>query len=263
MRTLIRFFILSFILFWVAFGLAGLLIAVGAPSSVVEVWKVIMAWAPNVAFVLIYRRLGDSRPLSKYIAQLFAVRIRLVPLLTSVLLPLAVAAAVVGMLFAYRGTRGTEILANITLSGVMVQFLNMVPRGTLGEELGWRGYAFIELNKRYSILGSSLILGLLWGVWHLPLWFLTSGYAGAELALYILFFLVSIVSFSVVIGFVYQGRKGNLIYPIILHQMLNFATALINADALTVMGLSSALYLIITAIMAFTAPARRVNPDTA
>ena len=36
------------------------------------------------------------------------------------------------------------------------------------EELGWTGFAVPELRKRYGILTTGLIVGLLWGVWHVP-----------------------------------------------------------------------------------------------
>ncbi len=36
------------------------------------------------------------------------------------------------------------------------------------EELGWTGFAIPELGKRYGILTTGLIVGLLWGAWHFP-----------------------------------------------------------------------------------------------
>jgi membrane protease YdiL (CAAX protease family) len=38
------------------------------------------------------------------------------------------------------------------------------------EELGWTGFATAELRKRHGVLATGLIMGLLWGAWHVPLY---------------------------------------------------------------------------------------------
>ena len=84
-------------------------------------------------------------------------------------------------------------------------------------------------------------------LWHLPLWFV-SGFEGTNLLLYILFFMVGLISFSVIIGYVYN-RGGNLLYPIVLHQMLNFSGRLLEIDELVSLGGSSAVYMIIALVI--------------
>ena len=44
------------------------------------------------------------------------------------------------------------------------------------EEVGWRGYAQDSLQRKFSVLGSSLIISLFWALWHLPLFFMEGTY---------------------------------------------------------------------------------------
>lgn len=48
-----------------------------------------------------------------------------------------------------------------------IGFLFGVPAGLL-EEIGWTGFAFPHLQKKFSSIASGIILGLLWGFWHFP-----------------------------------------------------------------------------------------------
>ena len=80
--------------------------------------------------------------------------------------------------------------------------------------------ALNELQKKHTPLKSSLMIGLFWGFWHLPLWLL-SGYSGSDLLLYILGFIIGIVSTSVIITFFYNKSK-NISIAIWIHFWFNY-----------------------------------------
>src|SRR5215467_8281762 len=62
---------------------------------------------------------------------------------------------------------------------LLLYLLFLVFEGPLGEEPGWRGFALPRLQQRSGPLAGTLLLGALWGLWHLPLFLFVPGYNGA------------------------------------------------------------------------------------
>jgi len=67
---------------------------------------------------------------------------------------------------------GPALSLGMPLLGVAVFLvLSIFPGSALGEEIGWRGYALPRLKVGSSALNASFILGVIWALWHLPLFF--------------------------------------------------------------------------------------------
>lgn len=90
--------------------------------------------------------------------------------------------------------------------------------GPLGEEPGWRGYALAKLQNRYSALGASLLLGILWAVWHLPFFFLLGT---TESTTPFLFFALGMMANSILITWVYNHTRGSVLLAFLFHTALN------------------------------------------
>ena len=80
--------------------------------------------------------------------------------------------------------------------------------GPLGEEPGWRGFALPRLLSRYPALTASLILGVVWAAWHLPLLLV------GDLTVY---GTVNAVLAAIVFTWVYQNTGGSVLVPILMH----------------------------------------------
>jgi uncharacterized protein len=92
--------------------------------------------------------------------------------------------------------------------------------GAAGEELGWRAYLQPYLQTRFSVLRSSLIVGLLWGFWHI------GGFANG--LVYMGLFVVMATGLSVVMGAVLQGaRRTNLVVATAAHAAVNLGLILL------------------------------------
>jgi membrane protease YdiL (CAAX protease family) len=89
------------------------------------------------------------------------------------------------------------------------------------EELGWTGFAIPRLRRRYGVLATGLIVGLLWGVWHLLLFYWTSGgFSGTlSLALFLpaVLFCEGVASaYRVLMVWVYD-RTESLLMAMLMH----------------------------------------------
>lgn len=93
------------------------------------------------------------------------------------------------------------------------------------EELGWRGYALDQLQRTRSALAAGLILGVMWAVWHLPL-FLIGGTNQHDvvgfLTLRFWLFMVGVVALSVAFTWIHNGTGGTILASIMLHSWTNF-----------------------------------------
>lgn len=87
-----------------------------------------------------------------------------------------------------------------------------------GEEIGWRGYALPALQAKYHPILASIILGLLWGLWHLPMF----GIEGSvHQSMTVSFFVLTTVGYSILYTWIYNGTKGSLLLLCLLHAANN------------------------------------------
>lgn len=103
-------------------------------------------------------------------------------------------------------------------------FLLMLIIGGGQEEFGWRGYAQEPLQKRMGVIPASLFIGLVWGLWHLPLWVMPGD--GHSTYPFIAF-LIMTTSISIIYGWLYNASNQKLITVIIFHAMSNTAAPLL------------------------------------
>ena len=86
-----------------------------------------------------------------------------------------------------------------------------------GEEIGWRGYVLPRLQAKYSALTSTLILGVIWGFWHLPKYL--SHWNTVSFA----WFMVHTMAYAVILTWLCNNTKGSLLLVAISHASSNTA----------------------------------------
>ena len=116
---------------------------------------------------------------------------------------------------------GNSFNANLFVAQ-LGSFLPLLILGPLSEEIGWRGYALERLQTRWNALTSSLIVGLVWALWHLPL-FMMVGTSQYELGLPFISFLAGIMANSVLYTWLYNNTKQSIWSAILLHWLYTCA----------------------------------------
>lgn len=113
----------------------------------------------------------------------------------------------------------TEFFKNIglILPSYLVTLLVGMILGPLWEEPGWRGFALPRLQNQFGPIVGTLILGVLWSLWHLP------GYLGGWMTVGIFPLILSGVAFSLIATWVYNNTRGSILLMILLHSSSNAA----------------------------------------
>jgi membrane protease YdiL (CAAX protease family) len=91
---------------------------------------------------------------------------------------------------------------------------------TNGEEIGWRGYALPRLQARYNAVVASLIIGVIWALWHLPKFWAPGSAQNYPFWMYLLALLPEAILYT----WVYNNTRGSLLLVTLLHAAVNAAT---------------------------------------
>jgi membrane protease YdiL (CAAX protease family) len=119
------------------------------------------------------------------------------------------------------GETALNVLTNPASIILSILFATLFP---FIEELGWRGYLLDRLQEKYSALVSSLILGILWSLWHLPTFFIRDSYQ-ASLGIgtpAFWWFFAGIVPLTFVFTWIYNNTNRSTLAVILFHAMVNF-----------------------------------------
>lgn len=94
--------------------------------------------------------------------------------------------------------------------------------GPLGEELGWRGFMLPRLLKRHGDFSSSVIIGLIWALWHLPVFLFPEWRGEIPIALPILLYSFGTIAIAVVMTKLYHWSRGSVLIAILFHGIVNY-----------------------------------------
>jgi membrane protease YdiL (CAAX protease family) len=210
---LISFFVMAIVLSWIA--VAPLLLSPTLPK---EPFMILGALAgPTLSAVIVIAVIEGKAGLGTFFKRYIQWRAGIVWWLI-VLFGILIALNVVAT-FILGPSILTEFFKNfgLILPTYLIALIAGVILGPLGEEPGWRGFALPRLQARYGPIVGSLILGVLWALWHAP------GYLGGWMESAVPALLVYCIGFSILATWVYNNTRGSILLMILLHSSSNAA----------------------------------------
>ena len=136
----------------------------------------------------------------------------------------------------------------------IIYLSNIFVGGPIAEEFGWRGFALPKLQARIGALSAGLVIGVVWGLWHLPFFIFPEG------ALVIgnipfVWYLPLVTAWSVLFTWIYNNTKGSVLMMILFHAAINTTLGSLGLFQITSEGvrpllLNVALTWVVVAIIA-------------
>lgn len=221
---LITFYVLTYVLAW---GLAGLFAffpkQMGAIFGPVQLWNPIIflaIWLPTILALVLSFAFDGWAGLKDLLGRIFRWR---VPLRWYVISTVGIAALALSARFVQAAVNHTAQPPVLDLAtwphliwyGVMML---VVDPGPIGEDPGWRGFALPRMLNEFSPWLAATLLGVIWGVWHLPAFYF-SGMPQAELP--IVQFMIVCITETVVMSWIAINAKGAVIPAILVHWAAN------------------------------------------
>ena len=191
------------------------------PQQPQNTWEVILSflpgvWAPTVLAIGMIAATSGPRGVGRELIDRFRYRSgHWAWFVVAVATPLVVTAA--GVMLA-RSAGDAQSMIPASVFGTVA--INALLTGAVGEELGWRGFMLSRLAVRMPYPAAALVMSLLWGLWHLPIFlFPDSPYAAWPTVPALL----AIVGFGLFMASLFHATRGSVIATILAHLSLNIS----------------------------------------
>lgn len=221
---LISFFVISFLMSWVIQvprllldnGVSGIPAILGMISPVFTI-------GPMLAAFILTRREQGKGSIKALWKRAWDFSFERKWLVITMLVPVVTSGLTIGVIYLI-GERVPWEYQSLPPALAVPIFLAIYLTQALPEEIGWRGFALDKLQTRTNAVIASLVLGFLWGLWHLPLHFMQGT---TQAAIPVAEFIAKQMVGSIFYTWIYNNSKKNLFLMVLLHAVWNVFGGLI------------------------------------
>lgn len=219
-RPLLKFFSLTYAATWICWTASRLITRGNAPPSpalatLAEAVFLLGVFAPALVALVLTERAEGRAAVRTLLSRLFNWQVGArwylfaVGYMPAIKLSVALAHRVATGAWPRFGQEQWYLMAVAIVFSTWVQ---------AGEEIGWRGYVLPRLSDRFGLAPASVIVGMIWATWHLPLFlFPESDTFGQSFPL----FLLQVTALSVAMAWLYGRTGGSLLLVMVLHAAVN------------------------------------------
>jgi uncharacterized protein len=132
-----------------------------------------------------------------------------------------VPAALIALLVFSPSHVGDALGEGALLAFVPLVGLFSIVGGPLGEEFGWRGLLLPAALRRTNPLAAAVGVGVVWALWHAPLWTFSDFTVGMGAATFVPLYVVSLIAMSVVMTVLHLRSSGSVFFAMLAHGVFN------------------------------------------
>jgi membrane protease YdiL (CAAX protease family) len=222
MKTLIKthpvlfFFMMTFAFTWL---LWGSIYALHLSSAVGYLPFLVGAAGPSIMAFAVSAIIGGKQEVRDLWKRITFRHVGLAWYLIALFFPAIIALAALGL---YRLTgEAFPVFTFLVKEWYLIPIaliIGFILGGPLEEEFGWRGFAITHLQKRHNALYASLLVGILWGVWHLPAFLIPWS---SQHNLPVVLFLLHDIALSVLFTWIFNNTGGSVLLTMLAHTAFN------------------------------------------
>jgi len=219
------------------------------PPSLGTVFLVIGGLSPTIAAVALTVLEHGKAELRSLFGQFTRKGFSKLWFLAAIVIPLILCICALLLWFVFQPNAIDSYVLDLStlLSLPLVLLVNFLMN--MWEEIGWRGYALQKLQKNFSVILSTIMVGLVHAAWHWPQ-FLVKDSVMANNYHNFLWLLVWVLLISVAYSWVYNSTKGSLLVVSLFHGSINTVNSLLFFN-LSISYSVFPFYLMVTAIVSF------------
>jgi membrane protease YdiL (CAAX protease family) len=234
----VRFFLITFLITWISWFIAAYYSYQEGMDGIQLLFMIPGLFAPFIT-VLIMISGAKNKPLRKDFWERLSLRKIKPGYLPAILLIMPCALFLATALSLLFGQSADQFLLSsefkIMNGSLLLNLLILFMAPTL-EELGWRGYGVDSLRSKFDLFKTTMLFALIWGLWHLPLFFI-HGYYQNQLwntgIVYTINFFVQVLAATVLMNWMYYKNNRSITASILFHFIFNLFSVLFQTEQFT------------------------------